>query len=88
MSTSADQSTPPEIENIVETMFGMAHSWLGMIEGMTRAAMRNPLAYSASTEAANLLARTANLGNGGMTDAAREQSERRAREGGQHREQD
>jgi len=50
--------------------------------------MRNPLAYSASTEAANLLARTANLGNGGMTDAAREQAERRAREGGQHREQD
>jgi len=82
MSASADQQTvPPEIDNIVETMFGMAHSWLGMIEGMTRAAMRNPLAYSASTEAANLLARTANLGNGGMTDAERQQSEQRQRDG-------
>jgi hypothetical protein len=78
MSTSPQ--SPPEIDSIVETMFGMAHSWLGMIEGMTRAAMRNPLAYSASTEAANLLARTADLGNGGMTDAARQQAEQRQRD--------
>ena len=27
----------PEIDSIVETMFGMAHSWLGMAEGVTRA---------------------------------------------------
>ena len=45
--------------------------------------MRGPLAYSPATEAANLLARTANLGNGGMTDGERQQSEQRAREGGQ-----
>jgi hypothetical protein len=86
---SAPQQSP-EIDSIVETMFGMAHSWLGMIEGMTRAAMRGPLAYSPATEAANLLARTANLGNGGMTDDERQRAEGRARDsrGGQHREQD
>jgi hypothetical protein len=84
MSTPTQQS--PEIDTIVETMFGMAHSWLGMVEGMTRAMMRNPLGYSASTEAANLLARTTNLGNGGMTDGERQQAERRQQ--GQRRDQD
>jgi hypothetical protein len=74
-----------QFEGMIETTFTMWRSWLTMTEGLVRALFRNPLGYSPSTEAINYLARLSEAreggGNGGMTDAERIESERRAREG-------